>query len=166
GAGHIIDILRGSRTERIQEYAHDEFKIYGAGKHLSVKQWQHLAQQFVHQRIVDKERRFGALTFNARSFDLMAARTKFDGIAPPKEKAVSKAPARASAPAEDYDSRLFDRLRVKRKELADKKGVPPYVIFSDRSLIDMCVRKPKTKKEFAGVFGVGQQKLEKFSDVF
>ena len=61
---------------------------------------------------------------------------------------------------------LFERLRVKRKELADKNGVPPYIIFSDKSLIDMCHRRPRTKAEFAEVFGVGEQKLERFSDIF
>ena len=67
---------------------------------------------------------------------------------------------------EAYDTELFERLRSKRKELADSNGVPPYIIFSDKSLIDMCHRKPRTKAEFSEVFGVGAQKLEKFSEVF
>ena len=67
---------------------------------------------------------------------------------------------------EAYDTALFEKLRSKRKELADSTGVPPYIIFSDKSLIDMCHRKPKTKAEFSQVFGVGVQKLEKFGAVF
>ncbi|MBU4333864.1 MAG: HRDC domain-containing protein, partial [Candidatus Omnitrophica bacterium] len=64
------------------------------------------------------------------------------------------------------ENSLFDELRKKRKELADAKGVPPYVIFSDKSLVEMCQQLPKNKKEFIQVFGVGEQKLKKYGDVF
>jgi ATP-dependent DNA helicase RecQ len=72
----------------------------------------------------------------------------------------------ASTGAKEQDAELFERLRAKRKQLADQRGVPPYIIFSDKSLIDMCERKPKTQAQFAQVFGVGEQKLAQFAEIF
>ena len=69
-------------------------------------------------------------------------------------------------PTRPYDQSLFEALRRKRKELADEANVPPYVIFSDKSLIDMCARLPTTRDEFSGIFGVGAKKLETYADIF
>ena len=68
--------------------------------------------------------------------------------------------------ATDEQKELFERLRSLRKKLADEAGVPPYVVFSDAHLRDMCVRAPKTRAEFALVNGVGPAKLDRYADVF
>jgi len=168
GALHVINVLRGSKAERIINYGHDHCQSYAAGSALSVRQWQHLVRQMLVQKVLDKEPTYGVLSLNARSYDIMSGQCTFEGIAPPVDKPKSKAENRMRGvrSSGQNDNDLFEILRAKRKELADKRGVPPYVIFSDKSLLDMCQRLPRTKNEFAEVFGVGDQKLKKFGDIF
>ncbi len=166
GALHIINVLRGSEAEKILQYKHQNCRTFGTGKIYTVKQWQHLVQQFLHAGLLDKEEEYGVLSLNQNSYDLMARKRAFRGHRLPAEAAPSKAVLSRKADDADYDEDLFGKLRSKRKELADRRGVPPYVIFSDKSLIDMCQKRPKSKTQFAKVFGVGEQKLDKFADIF
>jgi ATP-dependent DNA helicase RecQ len=80
-------------------------------------------------------------------------------------KAASRA-ARRKAGDIDYDPELFERLRALRKELADREGVPPFVIFSDISLAEMAALLPETEAEFRGIHGVGRHKLERYGPSF
>jgi ATP-dependent DNA helicase RecQ len=164
GAMHIINVLRGSEAEKVLSYNHHHCKTFGAGKDWSIKQWQNLIHQLLAQHLLNKTDDYGVLSLTQASYELLSGKRHFHGylleenIAPAKHVKAGK--------NEDYDVDLFEKLRAKRKELADRAGVPPYIIFSDKSLVDMCNRKPKTKEEFAQVFGVGEQKLKRFSDIF
>ncbi|MCK5215427.1 MAG: DNA helicase RecQ [Candidatus Omnitrophica bacterium] len=164
GAVHLINVLRGSQSEKVQNYNHHECHIFGQGSGLSLKQWQNLVRQFIQEKLIDKEKKYGVLSLNERSHDLLSGKRNFEGYSPPPDKIKSK--ARRVSRVTNYGNTLFEELRKKRKELADAKGVPPYVIFSDKSLVDMCQRLPQNKKEFIQVFGVGDQKLKKFGDTF
>ncbi len=164
GAMHVINVLRGSQVEKVLNYRHDECRIYGAGRHLSVRQWQYLVRQFLSQNVLNKEEKYGVLSLNRQSYEILSDKRTFEGFPPPADKAKLTSTKRMTST--NYDKSLFDVLRAKRKELADRKGVPPYVIFSDKSLVDMCQRLPKDKNEFAQIFGVGEQKLKKFGDIF
>ena len=166
GAMHVINVLRGSESERVISYHHHECGIYGKGADLSIKQWQNLVRQFLQHRIIDKENKYGVLSLNRNSYKILSGKQTFDGYPPPADKIKTKSKAKGVTRNTNYDNNLFDELRKKRKELADAKGVPPYVIFSDKSLIDMCQLLPKNKKDFLEVFGVGEQKLIKFGDIF
>ena len=164
GALHIINVLRGSEAEKILNYNHHHCKTFGAGRDWSVKQWQNLVHQLLAQNLVNKNDDYGVLSLTRGSYELLSDKRPFQGYLPDEDSSPSQAVRIKQGEA--YDTALFEKLRSKRKELADKTGVPPYIIFSDKSLIDMCHRRPKTKAEFARVFGVGEQKLEKFSAVF
>jgi len=164
GANHLINVLRGSKSERVLNYGHDQCRTYGTGIHYSLGQWQNLIRQFLAQNILDKENNYGVLSLNERSYAILSGKQTFNGFLPPKDKVKSKALNRMKS--NRYDKTLFDKLKEVRKELADKMHVPPYVVFSDKSLIDMCNRSPRNKDEFADVFGVGKQKLQKFGDIF
>ncbi|MEI8011848.1 MAG: RecQ family ATP-dependent DNA helicase, partial [Candidatus Omnitrophota bacterium] len=164
GALHLINILRGSEAEKILHYGHQHNRSFGTGRDWTVKQWQDLVSQLLTQSLLKKDDEYGVLSFTAGSLELLSRRRSFQGFTPEKNTVPIKSVRVKSN--EDYDTELFERLRAKRKELADKNGVPPYIIFSDKSLIDMCQRKPRTKAEFAHVFGVGEQKLERFSAAF
>ncbi|MCD4779776.1 MAG: DNA helicase RecQ [Candidatus Omnitrophica bacterium] len=168
GATHVINVLRGSKGEKVFSYGHDACQCYAKGHALSVRQWQNLVRQMLVQKVLEKEPKYGVLSLNARSDDIVSGHSFFYGYALPVEKIKSKGEnrLRKTRVTGSYNSTLFDLLRIKRKELADKRGVPPYVIFSDKSLIDMCQRMPRTQNEFAEVFGVGDQKLKKFGDIF
>ncbi len=164
GAIHVINVLRGSESERIINYNHQECQSFASGRDLSVKQWQYLVQQFLAQNLLTKTEEYGVLKLNHASYELLSRKRQFQGFTLPAEPISPKSPARSDIGA--YDTSLFEILRAKRKELADKSGVPPYIIFSDKSLIDMCKRRPRNKTEFAEVYGVGEQKLQKFSGIF
>ena len=164
GALHIINVLRGSEAEKILNYHHHHCKTFGAGRDWSVKQWQNLVHQLLAQNLLNKNDDYGVLGLTRGSYELLGDKRPFQGYLPDEDTSPSQAVRIKQDEA--YDTTLFEKLRSKRKELADKTGVPPYIIFSDKSLIDMCQRRPKTKAEFAQVFGVGEQKLEKFSTVF
>jgi ATP-dependent DNA helicase RecQ len=164
GALHIINVLRGSEAEKILNYNHHHCKTFGAGREWSIKQWQNLAQQLLSQNLLHKNDDYGVLSLSQSSYELLGGKRPFQGYLPQEDILPDK--TIRTRQNEAYDTTLFEKLRSKRKELADKAGVPPYIIFSDKSLIDMCHRRPKTKAEFSEVFGVGEQKLEKFSTVF
>ena len=166
GAMHIINVLRGSEAEKILNYNHDQCKTFGAGRDWSVKQWQNLVQQLLGQNLIDKSDDYGVLSLSQGSYEILSGKRPFQGYLIQENILPSKKTTSTPGVEVVYDTALFERLRSKRKELADKSGVPPYIIFSDKSLIDMCQRKPRTRSEFAEVFGVGAQKLERFSDVF
>jgi len=164
GALHIINVLRGSEAEKVLKYDHHLCKTFGAGRDWSIKQWQHFAGQLLSQNLIDKNDDYGVLSLSQGSYELLSGQRAFQGYL--LEEDILPTKNVRSKQNDDYDTALFEKLRSKRKELADKTGVPPYIVFSDRSLIDMCHRKPRTKAEFSEVFGVGDQKLEKFSSIF
>jgi ATP-dependent DNA helicase RecQ len=164
GALHIINVLRGSEAEKILNYNHNRCKTFGAGRDWSVKEWQNLVQQLIAQKFLSKDDDYGVLSLTEYGYELLSGKRHFQGHLLEKDPTPSKNYKMKHADA--YDTTLFEKLRSKRKELADTSGVPPYIIFSDKSLIDMCQRRPKTRAEFSKVFGVGEQKLEKYSAVF
>ncbi len=164
GALHVINVLRGSEAEKVLNNNHHRCKTFGAGRDWSIKQWQHLAGQLLTQNLLNKDDDYGVLGLSQGSYEILSGKRPFQGYLLEENALPSK--NTKSRPNESYDTELFEKLRVKRKELADAAGMPPYIIFSDKSLIDMCQRKPQTKAEFSKVFGVGVQKLEKYSSVF
>lgn len=166
GAVHVINVLRGSKLEKVMQYKHNTCKTFGAGNGLSVKEWQHIVQQMLEQKVLAKDEEYGVLKFNDQSLEILANRRPFKGHRLPKPEESLSASALPKELVLDYDQYLFDKLRAKRKELADIKGVPPYVIFSDKTLIDMCRKKPKTRAQFAEVYGVGEQKLNWYGNMF
>ena len=133
-------------------------------------------QQLLYHNLLNKNDDYGVLSLSQGSYELLSGKRAFHGYLLeenilPAKNLDSRLPRlggglRGNDKVNGYDTNLFEKLRLKRKELADKNGVPPYIIFSDKSLIDMCQRKPRTKAEFSEIFGVGVQKLDKFSTVF
>lgn len=168
GAMHLIDILRGSESEKIKRFAHDKHPAYGTGVEYSVRQWQSIVRQFIQKGLLWQDHdAFGALKLTAQAGPVIKGEARVMGY-PPAEETVKAARVKEDSTLTDgpYDKELFERLRRKRKELADANGVPPYVVFSDKSLIDMCRKRPKTLDDFAQVFGVGEKKLRSYGEEF
>ena len=164
GALHIINVLRGSQAEKILSNNHNKCKTFGSGRDWSVLQWQNLVHQALAQNFLSKSDEYGVLSLTDKGYELLSRQRVFHGYLLEEEAVPAKSPKTKSDEA--FETTLFDKLRSKRKELADKNGVPPYIIFSDKSLVDMCQKRPKTKAEFSKIFGVGEQKLQKFSAAF
>jgi len=164
GALHVINVLRGSEAEKILNYNHDRCKTFGAGKDWTIKQWQNLVHQLVEQKFLDKTEDYSVLSLTPPAYELLSGKRHFEGHL--LEEAASPVKVVKGKLSETYDTALFEKLRAKRKELADRNNVPPYIIFSDKSLIDMCKKRPTTRFQFSQVFGVGAQKVGKYSAAF
>ena len=159
GAGHVIDVLRGSRDKDVLRWHHDRLPIYGAGKEITAKRWRHLAEQFIRLGLVEQEMAHGSLRLTAKG---EAARGGAAVLVTPE--ALPPTPAAAEMPA--YDAELFSRLRVLRREIADAENLPPYVIFSDRSLVEMATYFPQSSFRFLAIHGVGERKLAQHGERF
>jgi ATP-dependent DNA helicase RecQ len=160
GPAHLIAILRGSKSEKVLARHHDRVALYGAGQEHSTEQWRELVRQFLELGIVEQDFEFGSvkLTLKARAV-LDENETVLIAAAP--------IPAPSALPGSGtHDAQLFLRLRALRRELANAAQVPPYLVFSDRALLEMATRLPRNEGEFLAINGVGQIKLEKYGGDF
>lgn len=161
GMTHIIDVLRGSKAQKVLQRGHDRLSTYGIGTEFSKKQWQHLARQLIQQGLLVQDMEHGSLKLTAKAWAVLKGEEQVMA----ELLAERPSPTTAAVPL-DYDADLFAQLRAKRKALADAADVPPYVIFSDRSLAEMAAYFPQSAPAFAEMYGVGQQKLKKYADEF
>ncbi|MBW4609489.1 MAG: DNA helicase RecQ [Hassallia sp. WJT32-NPBG1] len=163
GMLHIIDVLRGAKTQKITQNEHDKLSTYGIGKDKSVDEWRMLGRSLLHQGLLEQTADgYSVLKLNALSWEVMR-----------KQRTVSIAITVAQKPIWEGDSEkaaevemLVYRLRSLRKQLADEQSVPPYVIFPDSTLKLMAQAKPKTLTEFGKLSGVGSHKLAQYGETF
>jgi ATP-dependent DNA helicase RecQ len=161
GAGHVVDILRGSKSIKVLQHEHDRLSTYGIGKAHSSKQWRHLARQFVRKGLVIQDLEHGALKLTRKAWEVLRGKESVSGLL---EKEGADLISRAEAPGQ-YDPGLFELLRKKRKEIADRMNIPPYTVFHDRTLKDLATHLPQTKDGLSRIHGIGAAKLEKYGDV-
>ncbi len=162
GVAHVVQVLRGSQAQKVIQLRHNRFTSYGAGTDLTDKTWRTLAQQFIQQELVEQDMQFGSLRLTAKGRQVLADESV-------QVLAVLESPAPATPQAEQpvtFDEGLFEQLRRLRRELAAAANVPPYLIFSDRALVEMANRYPQTPAQLLTVNGVGQAKLERYGETF
>lgn len=165
GAGHIVDILLGSKNEKVLRWEHDKLSTYGIGKELTKKQWMHLARQLLSQGYLKQEGEFHTLSLTPKALESLRKREPIFGVMQEAERAA-KADGKKKAAELDYHRGLFALLRQKRKEMADEAGVPPYVIFSDRTLTEMAAYFPQSQASLLTISGVGQVKAQQYGEAF
>jgi len=161
GAGHVIDVLRGSQSERVLQRGHDRLSTYGVGKELSKEAWRDLAQQFIEQGLLEQDLQHGSLRLTSKAWAALKGEPVFARLQPMVTKAAT---TRADLPP--HDTELFEALRRLRRELADAARLPAYIIFSDRTLVEMAALRPTTEAQLLNVSGVGQSKLEHYGAAF
>jgi ATP-dependent DNA helicase RecQ len=173
GAAHIIEILRGARSERVLSRGHESLSVYGIGKQRSLEEWRQVARTLLHQGLIEETQDgYSVLSLNARSGQVLRQEIAVNVAAPPKRNRTppgSRAGARAAAPGTASlagNGELFELLRALRKRLADDSGLPPYVVFHDATLREMAERRPATLSQFAELSGVGQAKLARYGESF
>ncbi|WP_345305747.1 DNA helicase RecQ [Candidatus Villigracilis saccharophilus] len=164
GAAHVVDILLGSENEKIQKYNHHELSTYGIGKELSKSQWMHISRQLVEKGLLSQEPAYRVLSVTAKGLDMLKSREQVRGQINEAQK--KERGARVKSSEFEYDRSLFSLLRNKRKELADEAGVPPYVIFSDKTLVEMAGYFPQSRESLLNISGVGKVKNERFGNEF
>lgn len=170
GAAHIIDILRGSESQKIIKFCHQSLSTYGIGLEFSKKQWFHLSRQFVQKGLLSLDPEFGGLKVTPKGIDVLKGREKFLGVIPEDKEPEKSLPSAKitvdKGNLEGADMELFHRLRQVRKRLADDLRIPPYLIFSDKSLAAMALTHPASPQDLLNVHGVGGAKLKNYGDVF
>ncbi len=165
GAGHIIDVLRGSKSARVFKFGHEKLSTYGIGLECSRKQWQDLAGQLIHKGPLMQNLEVGSLSLTSTAWKVLRGEEKFFGRL---DAGTVGEPSREEGGAQSlsFDEELFGILRKKRKELADTAGIPPFVIFSDRTLTEMATYFPQSPDSMLQVSGVGLAKQDKYGAVF
>ncbi len=168
GAAHIVAVLRGADTEKTASFGHDTLPTFGIGADRPAREWQGIIRQMVAAGLLEIDiAGYGGLKSTAAGDGLMRGEGAFR-FRPDRLRKAPPAKRKAAA-AETLDepaARLLQELKALRLRLAKQRGVPAYVIFSDRSLIDMAARRPRNADEFAAVFGVGAAKVRDFAEVF
>jgi ATP-dependent DNA helicase RecQ len=163
GAGHITDILLGSKNEKVLRWEHNKLSTYGIGTELTKKQWMHIARQLLTMGYLKQEGEYHTLSLTARALDALKKREIIMGVVQEAERVRTKGRKKEEV---EYNHALFALLRQKRKEMADEAGVPPYVIFSDRTLIEMCAYYPQSLESLLDISGVGQVKARQYGEAF
>ncbi len=166
GIGYVVEVLRGMQNIRIREQGHDKLSTYGIGRDHSHDYWVSIFRQLIHKGLL-----FQNITRNSTLQLTEEARPLLRGemiieLAVPRLDTAARAAKSDKLSNKHYDKQLFAKLRKLRKSIADEEGIPPYVVFSDATLIDMAEILPMSYGEMLAVNGVGQRKLEKYADAF
>jgi ATP-dependent DNA helicase RecQ len=162
-------VLLGVEDERIQRFGHDKISTFGIGKEHDSRTWRTILRQLIALRMVSVDLTgHGGLSIAPAGRQFLRDKPKLMLRTPPEPRKRDRKAVRAAAASVvgAPDQGLFDALRAKRLELARTQGVPPYVIFHDKTLIELATRRPATVADMAGVPGVGKAKLDQYGAAF
>ena len=165
GGGHVIDILLGNKTDKICAHGHDSLSTFGVGKEFSKSQWQAIFRQMMgHDLIRPDSSRHGALRMTDAALPLLRGAASLTLRA---DTVKSAPPARrVKALVSEDDAPLLSALKAKRRALAEAANVPAYIIFNDKTLIEMAETRPASLDDMARISGIGTKKLDRFGQDF
>ncbi len=166
GAGHLIDILLGAKTDKIRQRGHDSLPTYGVGKDYTKPQWQAIFRQMMgHDLLRPDPERHGALRMTDHALPILRGEATID-LRRDSIRAARSAGPKVRQMVSEEDAPLLSALKAKRRALAEAAGGPAYIIFNDKTLIEMAETRPTTLDEMARVGGVGAKKLESYGNAF
>jgi ATP-dependent DNA helicase RecQ len=165
GAGHLIDILLGLRTDKVAQRGHDSLPTYGVGRDLSKPQWQAVFRQMTGRDLIRPDpERHGGFRMTDAARPILRGEAQITLRRDTIRKAVASPVVRSLV--SDENAPLLSALKAKRRALAEAARVPAYVIFADRTLIEMAETRPQNLDQMARVSGVGAKKLESYGATF
>ena len=167
GAGYLADILTGSASEAIARNGHDSIKTFGAGKEHGKSAWASIIRQlFAAGALESASAEHGGFALSPKGEEILFGREKIalrdDPVKPREARSARGAPA-TGEPAEDG---LLAALKRQRRDLARAENVPAFMIFADRTLIDMAQKRPATLEDLRRVYGVGERKIARYGEAF
>jgi ATP-dependent DNA helicase RecQ len=167
GMVYVIDVLRGSKKDRLLKLRHDQLSTYGIGLDQDQHYWSALIRHLIHHGYLEQDvGNYSVLKLTDLARPLLRGEQSLTmAIAPATEKKTKKTSRRKIGDI-DYNQELFETLKAQRKKIADAAGVPPFVIFSDASLAGMAADLPINDEDFLSIHGVGAHKLERYGTEF
>ncbi len=163
GLQHVVEVLRGADTEKVRKFGHQSLSTYNIGGEHTRAEWGAIGRELVRR---------GLLFQNAERFNIIELTDPGRAALKSRQKVTLTRPVAPTEPEKHRigeiacDEALFGKLRGLRKQLADERGVPPYIVFSDVSLRQMARFYPASDREFSRISGVGDRKLREFGEVF
>jgi ATP-dependent DNA helicase RecQ len=177
GAGHVVDVLLGSKNERVLGLGHSKLSTWGIGKEWPRGLWMELGGQLARRGYLDKDEDYGVLRLTEKARVAFRERPSITvALAPraaPEARTRDRSTAGASRGAREgvsaavpgsREARLEEALRAFRRSLAERDKVPNYMIFPDRTLYDLVAKSPADRADLLEVFGMGKVKVERFGD--
>jgi ATP-dependent DNA helicase RecQ len=171
GAVYLTDVLIGNPNPRISALRHDRIKTFGAGNELSAEEWRSVFRQLLAAGMLSVN--LGTISgyrLTEKSWPVLKGERKVRFRKDPRltgNKKIKKVPVKRKTDLlSDHDRPLFEKLRLLRLDISKKLGVPPFVVFHDKTLMEMAAHQPKNREEFLWINGVGEQKAEQFADDF
>ncbi|WP_373636801.1 DNA helicase RecQ [Yoonia sp. BS5-3] len=166
GAGHLIDILLGNETDKIRQRGHDSLPTYGVGKDYDKRQWQAIFRQMMGHDLMRPDReRHGALRMTEKARPILRGAATIT-LRRDTIKAARGPGRNVRMLVSEEDAPLLSALKAKRRYLAEQANAPAYIIFNDRTLIEMAEKRPLTLDEMAQIGGVGAKKLDSYGRDF
>ncbi len=164
GANHAIDVICGANTERIRKWEHNTLSTYGIGKETPKSEWKEIANQLIKLNFAEVENeQFHTVGITPKGVEFLKSKEQITLQHRPQGHSTAKI---ARAGAITCDEGLFAKLRALRKDIADRRNLPPYVIFGDRTLRHISRSYPQTDHEFLAIPGVGIQKFQDLGTTF
>jgi ATP-dependent DNA helicase RecQ len=171
GAVHLTDVLIGNRTERVQRLKHDRLKTFGVGDDLSQTEWRSVFRQLLAGGFLSVDiGKISGFRLTEKSWPVLKG-TQQVQLRKDPHPIKSKKSVRPSSPTvlefeNEQEMQLFEKLRLLRLEIARKLGLPPYVVFHDKTLKEMAILKPQSRTAMLQVTGIGEVKLERYGERF
>lgn len=171
GVGYLIDILLGNEDERSKNFAHNKLGVFGVGKEFSKVEWNSIFRQLVAMNFLSVDiSGFGGLKITESGFEFLRQKKNIELRKYENKKSPSKKEERKNkiifALEGEEEQELFNKLKAKRLELSRAQGLPPYIIFHDKTLIEMAKIRPQNLEEMSKISGVGGAKREKYGEIF
>lgn len=167
GTAHTIEVLRGSQSEKIERFNHQNLSTYGIGTNLSQPQWRSITRQLlVRGYLVVNAEQYGALQLTEKSRAILRGETKISLRKETMTKKETRSSHKTSHSVSDNDKTLWNELRGLRNQLAKDKDIPPYLVFHDATLMEMMETHPQTSQQLLQISGVGEAKLALYGAAF
>jgi len=167
GAAHVVDVLLGKQTDKVQQRHHDQLSVFGIGTELNAQPWRSVIRQLVVRGYLKvDQQRYGALALTEKSRPLLRGDISVHLREDTKVAKPGKKPRNKNHNIADTDLELWEALRACRQQLATEHHVPPYVIFHDATLMQMMEYRPDSPESLLTINGVGQTKLDRYGQPF
>lgn len=170
GQAYVVDVLLGAQNERIAQFGHDRISTFGIGAEHDNRTWRAILRQLIALRLIDVDLAgHGGLSIAPAGRDFLRDKPRLMLRVPAASRARRQkvgTGAVQSIAVKDADRTLFQALRQKRTEIARTQNLPPYVIFHDKTLIELAAARPASRMEMADVPGIGETKLERYGPAF